>query len=79
VDYSDPHVPVALPVRKHELKMDSVELTPRSLGQYDAVLVATAHKAFDFGLVAKHSKLVVDSRNAMAPWAAEMGPRLVKA
>jgi len=79
VEYSDPHVPEALPVRKHDLKMDSVDLTPRSVASYDVVLVATAHKAFDFELIAKHAKLVVDSRNAMAPYAADMGERLVKA
>ena len=79
VDYSDPHVPQALPVRKHELGMTSIDLTPRAIAGYDAVLVATAHQAFDFRLVAEHARLVVDTRNAMAPYAPEMGERLVKA
>jgi UDP-N-acetyl-D-glucosamine dehydrogenase len=30
------------------------------------VLIATDHDAVDYGLVAEHAKLVVDSRNAMA-------------
>jgi UDP-N-acetyl-D-glucosamine dehydrogenase len=79
VDYSDPHVPRALPVRKHQLGMESVDLTPRAVAGYDAVLIATAHKAFDFGLIAEHARLVVDTRNAMAPYAAGMGARLVGA
>ena len=33
----------------------------------------TAHKAFDLGMIAKHARLVVDSRNAMAAFAGEMG------
>lgn len=79
VDYSDPHVPRTLPARRHDLAMASVDLTPRSIAGYDAVLVSTAHSAFNFAQVAQHAKLVIDSRNAMAPYASEMGERLVKA
>ncbi|GIW73860.1 MAG: hypothetical protein KatS3mg103_0382 [Phycisphaerales bacterium] len=79
VDYSDPHVPVALPVRKHDLQMHSVDLTPENLAGYDAVVVVTHHQAFDYAAVARHARLVVDTRNALAPYAAQMGDRLVKA
>ena len=37
------------------------------------------YTAFDYGVIAKHSKLVVDTRNAMKKHAAEMGERLVRA
>jgi UDP-N-acetyl-D-glucosamine dehydrogenase len=79
VEYSDPHVPFTLPARKHDLAMESVPLTPRSVAGYDAVIVSTAHRAFDFGMIAQHARLVVDTRNAMGPYAAEMGSRLIKA
>ena len=79
VDYSDPHVPRTVPVRKHDLGMTSVDLTPESLKGYDAVLVSTAHDLFDWGLVAEHARLVVDTRNAMKDHAAALGDRLVKA
>jgi len=79
VDYADPHVPRTVPVRKHDLGMESVELTPESLKSYDAVLIATAHDAFDWDLVAKHAPLVIDTRNALKGHAASMGARLVKA
>jgi UDP-N-acetyl-D-glucosamine dehydrogenase len=79
VDYSDPHVPRTVPVRKHDLGMVSVELTPGNLAKYDAVLIATAHKAFDYATVARHARLVVDTRDAMRPFAAEMAGRLVHA
>ncbi|MEQ8317104.1 MAG: nucleotide sugar dehydrogenase [Phycisphaerales bacterium] len=79
VDYSDPHVPKTMPVRKHDLQMHSVDLTPENLGTYDAVVVVTNHKAFDYAAVAKHAALVVDTRNAMSPHAERMGDRLVKA
>jgi UDP-N-acetyl-D-glucosamine dehydrogenase len=79
VDYSDPFVKYTKPVRKYNLDMHSVDLTPENLAKYDCVLVSTNHSAFDYGVIAKHSKLVVDTRNAMKKHAAEMGERLVRA
>jgi UDP-N-acetyl-D-glucosamine dehydrogenase len=79
VDYSDPHVPATWPARKHDVGMKSVAISPATLAGYDAVLVSTAHKAFDWALIASHSKLIIDTRNALAPFAKDLGPRLVKA
>ncbi|MFG0242154.1 MAG: nucleotide sugar dehydrogenase [Phycisphaerales bacterium JB054] len=79
VDYSDPHVPRTHPVRKHDLGMVSVELTEMSLAGYDAAVLVTDHKAFEYELIAKHAPLVVDTRNAFRAFASEMGERLVKA
>jgi len=79
VDYTDPHVSATHPGRKYDLEMTSVTLTPESIASYDCVIIATHHRLFDFALVAKHARLVIDTRNALAPFAAEMGERLVKA
>jgi UDP-N-acetyl-D-glucosamine dehydrogenase len=79
VEYHDPHVPQAVPVRKYDISMQSVELTPESVASYDCVLISTAHKAVDYSLLAEHSRLVVDTRNAMSQHGTEMGDRLVKA
>ncbi len=79
VEYSDPHVPHSHPVRKHDLGMVSVELTAESIAGYDTVVLVTDHKAFDYQLLAKHARLVVDTRNAFRAFAGEMGDRLVKA
>ncbi|MFG0259653.1 MAG: nucleotide sugar dehydrogenase [Phycisphaerales bacterium JB041] len=79
VDYADPHVPRTHPVRKHDLGMVGVELTAESLAGYDALVLVTDHKAFDYRLIAEHAPLVVDTRNAFRAFAAEMGERLVKA
>ena len=79
VDYSDPHVPKTVPVRKHDLGMTGVAVTAESLAAYDCVVVSTAHRAFDFGLIAECARLVVDTRDAMRPFAAMMGDRLVRA
>jgi len=62
VDYADPFVPrLDFGGRKRR----SVGLTGAALARYDCVVVATAHTAFDFGLVARHARAVVDTRNAL--------------
>ena len=66
VDYNDPHVAKTHRMRRHDLQMESVKLTPQSLASYDAVVIATHHKAYDWQLIADHAKLIVDSRNATA-------------
>ncbi len=79
VDYTDPHVSATHPGRKYDLEMTSVAMTPEAVASYDCVIIATHHALFDYAMVAQHAKLVVDTRNAMAAFAAEMGARLVKA
>lgn len=65
VDYHDPHIPVAKPMREHNIThMRSVPLTPANLKKYDCVLIATDHTRVDYDLVCRHATLVVDSRNA---------------
>ncbi len=66
VSYNDPHVPKTHKGREHDLQMKSVPLTPASLKKYDAVLISTDHSAYDYDMIVKHSKLVVDTRNATA-------------
>jgi len=79
VGYHDPYVPESFPVRKHDLKMKSVELTKDNIAAYDVVLISTAHSTTDYAALAKHSQLVVDTRDAMRKWTSEMGDRLVRA
>jgi UDP-N-acetyl-D-glucosamine dehydrogenase len=79
VDYSDPHVASTVPVRKHDLGMKSVKLTAESIASYDVILISTDHKDVDYALIAKHAKLVVDTRDAMRPYESQLGSRLVRA
>jgi UDP-N-acetyl-D-glucosamine dehydrogenase len=67
VDFHDPHVPVIRPSREHA-KFEgkrSVRLTAKNISAADVVLVATAHDAVDWRLVARHARLVVDTRNVL--------------
>lgn len=65
VEYTDPHVATTHPMRDHDLRMTSVDVTPQRLKSYDCVVIATHHAAFDWSMVAKHARLIVDTRNVM--------------
>jgi len=65
VDYNDPHVPAMKKMRKYKFPMKSVPLTAECLKKYDCLLVSTDHSAYDYDFIARHSALVVDTRNAM--------------
>ena len=67
VAYSDPFFQIFPPMRKHRFELQSVELTPESVGSFDVVLLATDHDAFDYTLIARHSKLLIDSRGRFVP------------
>ncbi|MBC8105117.1 MAG: nucleotide sugar dehydrogenase, partial [Anaerolineae bacterium] len=65
IDYHDPHVPATHKMRHHDLHMQSIELSSKTLACYDCVIIATHHAAYDWQLVADHAKLIVDTRNAL--------------
>jgi len=62
VAYSDPHIPTFPKMREHKFDLKSVALSAKSLASYDCVLLATDHARFDYALIRKHAKLIVDSR-----------------
>lgn len=60
VSYYDPYVRT-LQIGKHRLASQSY--TPGRLKQADAVVITTAHSAFDPAYIVKHSRLILDTRN----------------
>ncbi len=66
VDYNDPHIPRTHRQRQHDLKMTSKKLSARMLSGYDCVLISTDHSDYDYAWIVRHSRLVVDTRNATA-------------
>ena len=62
VEYSDPFVPALV---HNDKKYVSRPLTPATLRAADCVVIATAHKVFDYALVARHARTVVDCRNVL--------------
>ncbi len=61
VSYVDPYVPT--------LEIDteiyrSLELDPATLERFDCAVIVADHSCFDYDVIVKHSRLVVDTRNA---------------
>jgi UDP-N-acetyl-D-glucosamine dehydrogenase len=65
LDYNDPYFPQLHKMRHYNYEnMKSIPLSPQTLGNYDAVIVATDHSSYDYGAIVDAAKLVVDTRNA---------------
>jgi UDP-N-acetyl-D-glucosamine dehydrogenase len=65
LSYNDPHVARLPRARGHDLPpLESAELTPEFLADQDLTLIATDHTAYDWDHIVRHSRLVVDTRNA---------------
>jgi UDP-N-acetyl-D-glucosamine dehydrogenase len=62
VAYSDPHVPVFPKMREHNFDLKSQPFTAESIASYDCVVLATDHDKFDYALLKKSARLIVDSR-----------------
>jgi len=62
--YHDPYIPVLKRSRRYDFQLQSVPLTVEELRAADAVLIATDHSGFDYEMIVRESRLVVDTRNA---------------
>lgn len=75
ISYSDMWVPVFPKMREHHFDLASVPITAETIASFDLVLVATHHDAFDYALIKKHARLIVDTRGVYL----EPAPNVVKA
>ena len=70
VTYHDPYIPKVVLSEDRFLTgastatLDSVPLTAARLEAQDCVLVAVAHRCFEFPWIVRHSRLVIDAQNA---------------
>jgi UDP-N-acetyl-D-glucosamine dehydrogenase len=62
ISYCDPYVPV---LDEHGIKLKADRFSAATLRKADCVVLVTDHDLFDFRLVARESKVVVDTRNAL--------------
>jgi UDP-N-acetyl-D-glucosamine dehydrogenase len=69
IRYSDPHIPV-LPflVDSKSYLLKSEPLNEQTLKRADCVMVMTHHTDFNWPLIAQHSRLIVDTRNALSAY-----------
>ena len=66
VEYNDPYFPTLPRMRKYHFALESVDIAPEQLAKYDVVIIATDHSSYDYAAIVRHSRLVVDTRNATA-------------
>jgi len=64
VSYHDPHVP-ALRLESGQT-LRSAELSDAWLTEADCIVIVTDHSAYDWTQIVKHSRLIIDTRNATA-------------
>jgi UDP-N-acetyl-D-glucosamine dehydrogenase len=80
VDYHDPHISVLPLTREHAdvAGRKSALFSAASIAAYDAIVIVTDHDAVDYGLLAAHARLIVDTRNVCRR-AGFDGPHIVAA
>jgi UDP-N-acetyl-D-glucosamine dehydrogenase len=80
ISYHDPHVPEIGPTREHMefAGIRSSDLTIETIKNAECILIATHHKSVNYGLLAEHASLIVDTRNTMATFTSIKG-LLIKA
>ena len=72
IEYTDPHVP-SIQFAGSTLK--SVPFRAAEVKPFDCLVIATAHKAFDYDSALSWSKAIVDTRNALA---GKRSPKIVR-
>jgi UDP-N-acetyl-D-glucosamine dehydrogenase len=65
IAYSDPHVPSFPKMREYSFDLKSVELNESSISQYDCIVLTTDHDLFDYPLLTRAAKLIVDTRGRL--------------
>jgi UDP-N-acetyl-D-glucosamine dehydrogenase len=66
VEYSDSYVPYISNLRNYKIKMKHVKLSPQKISKYDAIVIVTNHSNFDYEMLLKNAKLIVDTRNVFS-------------
>jgi len=64
VSYADPYVPL---FRSGDIDLKAVALSDDLLREADCVLILTDHPEFDYQAAVHHARLIIDTRQAIAP------------
>ena len=62
VDYNDPYVSRLTPTRDYDFQMSSVDISAESLANYDLIILATDHDAFNYDYILQNAKCIIDTR-----------------
>ncbi len=66
VFYNDPYIPELKSEHPLHFNLKSVPADENELGKYDAVIITTDHSDYDYEMIVRKAKLVIDCRNATA-------------
>ena len=64
VDYNDPYIPIIKPRREYKCFVGKKSVPLKNIDQYDITVILTDHSSYNYDEIVKHSKIVVDTRNA---------------
>ena len=67
VEFCDPFFDVLPKTRKFNFNLKGIELTKKNLMLFDVVILASDHDTFDYELIEKYSKLIIDTRGRFSP------------
>ena len=63
VSFSDPYIKANyINTRDFNQKIRNIKITPNSLSKFDIVVLMTDHDTFDYEIIKKYSKFIVDCR-----------------
>ncbi len=62
VDYSDPFFNQIPKMRNYNLRLKNKNITSSSLKKYAAVILVTDHNQFNYKMILKNSKIIIDTR-----------------
>lgn len=74
VSYHDPYIPRI----KHDgWTIDSIKSFEKGVKEADCVVIVTNHKSYDYGVLLRDAKLIVDTRNALGA-AGRKNPKVIR-
>jgi UDP-N-acetyl-D-glucosamine dehydrogenase len=65
VDYNDPFIPSAPDMRHFNVQKKSVKADANAIKKYDCVVIVTDHSSYDYEMIAKNARLIIDTRNVI--------------
>lgn len=63
VHYNDDYVTSIPKLRKYNFSKKSVKITPSNLKKFDLILLSTDHSYYDYTMILKNSRIIIDTRN----------------
>ena len=62
IEWSDQHINEALLINEYNYNKKKIDVNSKNLRSFDTVLLMTDHDKFDYNLIYKNSKAIIDCR-----------------